>query len=117
MPGGHADRGYGCSANRLDALDFALAGPSRPAFGLAHLAFLAFTGTAVTFLFGLAPALRASTISPNRRIEIGRRKTAARIGLFRPLIAAQTAFGFVVLFVAGLCLASFAKLVSNRSRV
>ena len=74
------------------------------------LLFLAGVGSLVTFLFGLTPALRASSVSPNRALKSGGRQTAAA-GLFRPLVAAQTAFGFVVLFVAGLCLASFAKLV------
>lgn len=75
------------------------------------LAFLAGTGTLVTFLFGLAPALRASGVSPNHALKSGGERHTARIGLFRPLFAAQTAFGFVVLFIAGLCLASFTKLI------
>lgn len=77
------------------------------------LAFLAGMGTLVTFLFGLAPALRASAVSPSHALKSGGGKQTARIGLFRPLIAAQTAFGFMVLFVAGLCLASFAKLLGT----
>jgi hypothetical protein len=75
------------------------------------LCFVAGVGTVVTFLFGLAPALRASAVSPNHALKSGGGKQTARIGVFRPLVAAQTAFGFIVLFVAGLCLASFAKLV------
>ena len=34
-------------------------------------------------------------------------------GLFRPLVAAQIAFSFVVLFVGGLCLTSFVKLLQT----
>ena len=65
----------------------------------------------MTFLFGLAPAFRASAVSPNDALKSGSGKQTASVGLFRPLVAAQTAFSFIVLFVAGLCLASFAKLV------
>ena len=72
---------------------------------------LAGAGSLVTFLFGLAPAFRASAVSPNDALKSGSGKHTARIGLFRPLVAAQMAFSFVVLFVAGLCLTSFAKLV------
>jgi predicted permease len=74
------------------------------------LLFLTASGTLTTFLFGLAPALRASAVSPNGAIKSGGAKQTTRIGVFRPLVAAQTAFSFLVLFVAGLFLASFAKL-------
>ncbi len=73
------------------------------------VAFLAAMGSLVTVLFGLAPAVRASGVAPYSAMKTGGRQTAG-VGLFRPLVAAQTAFGFVVLFVAGLCLASFVKL-------
>jgi predicted permease len=73
------------------------------------VAFLAAMGSVVTVLFGLAPAVRASGVAPYSAMKAGGRQTAG-VGLFRPLIAAQVAFGFVVLFVAGLCLASFVKL-------
>ena len=55
------------------------------------LAFLALVGLLTTFLFGLAPA---------------------RMGVLRPVLSAQVGFSFVVLFVAGLLLISFAKLTS-----
>lgn len=77
------------------------------------LGFLTGAGCATAFLFGLAPALRASAVSPNDALKSGSVKQTVRISLFRPLIAAQTAFGFLVLFVAGLFLASFAKLVHS----
>ena len=70
------------------------------------VAFLAAMGGLVTVLFGLAPAVRASGVAPYSAMKTGGRQTAG-VGFFRPLVAAQTAFGFVVLFVAGLCLASF----------
>jgi hypothetical protein len=65
------------------------------------------------FLFGLAPALRAWAASPNDALKSGGGRQTTRIGLFRPLLAAQTAFSFIVLFVAGLFLASFANLVRS----
>ncbi|MEX2264594.1 MAG: ABC transporter permease [Bryobacteraceae bacterium] len=77
------------------------------------LAFLAAVGSLTTFLFGLAPAFRASAVSPNDALKSGSGKHTARAGLFRPLVTAQTAFSFVVLFVAGLFLTSFAKLVQT----
>jgi predicted permease len=55
------------------------------------LAFLGLVGLLTTFLFGMAPA---------------------RMGVLRPVLAAQVGFSFVVLFVAGLLLISFAKLTS-----
>jgi predicted permease len=75
------------------------------------LAFLAGTGSLVAGLFGLAPAIRASMVSPGDALKSDAGRHTARVGLFRPLVAAQVAFGFVVLFVAGLCLTSFVKLL------
>ena len=77
--------------------------------------FLAVAGSLVTFLFGLAPALRASAVSPNEALKSGSGRHTAKVGLFRPLVAAQTAFGFVVLFVAGLVPDQFRKAGSDRS--
>jgi putative ABC transport system permease protein len=75
------------------------------------LVFLAFAGSLVTLLFGLAPALRASAVSPHGALKAGTGKHTARIGLFRPLVVAQVAFSFVVLFIGGLCVTSFSNLV------
>ena len=75
------------------------------------IVFLTIAGSLVTFLFGVAPALRASAVSPNEALKSGSGRHTAKVGSFRALVAAQTAFGFVVLFVAGLCLISFVKLV------
>ena len=75
------------------------------------LAFLAVAGSVVTFLFGLAPAFRASAVSPGDALKSGSGRHTATGRLVPALVAAQTAFSFVVLFVAGLCLTSFAKLV------
>ena len=74
------------------------------------LGFLGGVGILVTFLFGLPPALHASAVPPAGALRSGGRH-ATHAGLFRPLVAAQIAFSFVVLFVAGLSLTSFVKLL------
>jgi predicted permease len=72
-------------------------------------AFLLSACTAATLLFALLPALRASGVSPNDALKSGGRQSA-RSGALRPMLAAQIAFSFVVLFVAGLLLMSFRQL-------
>ena len=76
------------------------------------IVFLGCAGMFVTFLFGLAPAIRASIVSPVDALKSGAGRHTPRIGLFRPLVAAQVAFGFVVLFVACLSLTSFVRLLN-----
>ncbi|HEV8043357.1 MAG TPA: ABC transporter permease [Bryobacteraceae bacterium] len=71
-------------------------------FGLA----LAF---GVTILFGLAPALRASSVKPVNALK-GGEDPHSRRRLMYALIAAQVAFCFVVHFVAGLFVTSFERL-------
>jgi predicted permease len=61
---------------------------------------------AVTFLFGLIPALRASTIKPANALK-GGEDPRSRGRLVQALIAVQVAFCFLVLFVAGLFITSF----------
>jgi predicted permease len=74
----------------------------------------------VTFLFGLAPALRASSATPASALKGGsdphsgwRSGWHSRRHSMHALIAVQAAFCFLVLFVAGLFAASFDRL-SNR---
>ena len=74
--------------------------------------FLAFVSLLTTLLFGMAPALRASASKPLDALQGGSGRQSARIGLLRPVLAAQVAFSFVVLFVAGLLLTSFYRLTS-----
>jgi predicted permease len=73
------------------------------------LAFLLSACTAATLLFALLPALRASGVSPNDALKSGGGQSA-RAGALRPMLAAQVAFSFVVLFVGGLLLMSFRQL-------
>jgi predicted permease len=66
---------------------------------------------AVTLLFGLAPALRASNVNPASALRGGASSPHGRRRLMHTLIAAQVAFCFVVLFVAGLFAATFNHLL------
>jgi predicted permease len=76
------------------------------------LGFLLAACTAATLLFALLPALRASGVSPHEALKSGGGKQSARTGALRPMVAAQIAFSFVVLFVAGLLLLSFNQLTN-----
>ena len=53
---------------------------------------------ATTVLFGLVPALRASSVSPHEALKAGGAKQSGRNSLLRPLLASQVGFSFVVLF-------------------
>ena len=66
----------------------------------------------VMLLFGLAPALRASAVQPVSALK-GGQDPHSRRRLMRALIGVQAAFCFLVLFVAGLFVATFQRL-SNR---
>jgi predicted permease len=66
----------------------------------------------VMLLFGLAPALRASGVKPASALK-GGQDPHSRRRLMLALIGVQTAFCFLVLFVAGLFVATFQRL-SNR---
>ena len=75
------------------------------------LAFCAMLTALVTCLFGLAPALRASTVKPIATLR-GEAPHRRRV-LMNALVAAQVMFCFVVHFVAGLFLATFDR-ISNQ---
>jgi putative ABC transport system permease protein len=64
---------------------------------------------AVTLLFGLAPALRASAVNPVSALKGGEDPHSKR-RLMHALIAVQVAFCFLVLFVAGLFVSTFQRL-------
>jgi predicted permease len=67
---------------------------------------------AVTFLFGLAPALRAAAVQPASALR-GGRDPHTRSRLMRSLIAVQVAFCFVVHLAAGLFVATYQRLSSQ----
>jgi predicted permease len=66
----------------------------------------------VMLLFGLAPALRASTVTPASALKGGEDPYSRRRWM-HGMIAAQVAFCFLVVFVAGLFVTTFDRL-SNR---
>jgi predicted permease len=63
----------------------------------------------VTLLFGLVPALRASSVNPVSALKGGEDPHSKR-RLMHALIAVQVAFCFLVLFVAGLFVTTFERL-------
>jgi predicted permease len=67
------------------------------------------TTVLITALFGLAPALRASSVEPMTALKSGGR-ASARFGAVRPFVAIQVAFSLIVLFVGGLLVMSFVRL-------
>ena len=78
---------------------------------------LAFTmGVALLtgLLFGLAPALRATRVSPNNFLkEHGRSVEAGRFGLGRALVTGQVALSLMLLVGAGLFLGTLRNLLST----
>ncbi|HEX4169291.1 MAG TPA: ABC transporter permease [Bryobacteraceae bacterium] len=66
-----------------------------------------------TILFGLAPALRASAVKPVSALKGGDPHTRQR--MMRLLVAAQVAFCVLVLFVAGLFMATSNRLSRQRT--
>jgi predicted permease len=78
---------------------------------------LAFTmGVAVLtgLLFGLAPALRATSVSPNNVLkEHARGMVAGRFGLGRALVTGQVALSLMLLVGAGLFLGTLRNLLST----
>ncbi|MFC5864088.1 ADOP family duplicated permease [Acidicapsa dinghuensis] len=66
----------------------------------------------VTLLFGLLPALRASGVKPVHALKGGDEPVAKKRSMYA-LIAAQVAFCFVVLFVAGLFATTLSKLTKQ----
>jgi predicted permease len=67
---------------------------------------------AVILLFGLAPALRASAMQPTIPLKGNEEPQAKRRSMYA-LVAAQTAFCFLVLFLAGLFAVTFHRLLSQ----
>ena len=64
---------------------------------------------AVTFVFGLGPALRASSVRPAAALKGGLIPRSRRRSM-HALVALQTSFCFIVLFIGGLFLATFDRL-------
>jgi len=73
------------------------------------MSFGAALALAVTLLFGLVPALRASAVKPVSALK-GGDDPHSRRRLMNALVAAQVAFCFLVHFVTGLFVASFERM-------
>jgi putative ABC transport system permease protein len=79
------------------------------------VAFVAVLGSLTTIVFGLVPALRASSAAPAHVSVISggsSRSYTSSPGLARSLMAAQIAFSLMILFVASLLLRSFDRLLA-----
>ena len=68
----------------------------------------------VTFLFGLMPALRASSVKPASALK-GGDDPHSRRRVMHLLIAVQVAFCFLVLFVGGLFVGTFDRLANQEN--
>jgi predicted permease len=109
--------GLGLAAAAAPAMVSLLSPASNPAYldlriDWRVLGYVALLCALTTVLFGLAPALRASTVSPSSALKAGGQKHSEGMGVFRPLVSAQVGFSFVVLFLSGLLLLTFQKLTS-----
>jgi predicted permease len=86
------------------------------------LAFAGALSLLSTLLFGLIPALRASSTQPEAALKAGGSQHSARVGALHWTLATQIGFSVSVLFLSGLLLLSFRKLIAvdlgfNRSNV
>ena len=63
-------------------------------------------------LFGLVPALRASSVSPNATLKAAAVRHSSSMGSLRWMLAAQIGFSVAVLFLSGLLILSFRKLIA-----
>jgi predicted permease len=80
--------------------------------GWPMLAFAAALASAVTILFGAAPAVRASSIEPTAVLAGGGTRQSGRTGLLRPLVGVQVGVSLTVVFVALLLVRSFDRLTA-----
>lgn len=76
------------------------------------LLFVAAVGCLTTVLFGLAPAVKASSVMPGEAAALGDRRSTAGAGMARSLVTAQIGFSLMILFLAGLLLRSFDRLLA-----
>ena len=76
------------------------------------LAFAGLLGLCATTLFGLLPALRASSTAPVEALKASGSRQTRRARLGGPLLSAQVACSLAVLLVAGLLMSSFRRLTN-----
>lgn len=75
------------------------------------LTFAATLSLLTTILFGIVPALRASAMRPEAALKASGAHHSARVHSLRWMLTAQIAFSVAVLFLSGLLLLSFRKLI------
>ena len=80
--------------------------------GARTLAFAVVLSLLTALVFGVVPALRASSASPSDALKAGGTQNSGRGGSLRWLLAAQVGFSVAVLFLSGLLLLSFRKLTA-----
>jgi predicted permease len=80
--------------------------------GSRTLAFAVALSLLTALLFGVVPALRASSVSPGYALKAGGTQNSGRMGSLRWMLAAQVGFSVAVLFLSGLLLLSFGKLIA-----
>jgi predicted permease len=108
--------GLACGTVMAQAIVRMLGPSSDPVYLDVHLGwrmavFAAAAGSAAMLLFALVPALRVSATNPNEALKSGGAKHSGRRAVLRPMLAAQVALSFTVLFLGGLFLLSFQKLL------
>lgn len=64
-----------------------------------------------TILFGIVPALRASSTSPSATLKWSDRQHSSRLRGLRVMLAVQVGFSVALLFLSGLLLLSFRRLI------
>jgi predicted permease len=80
--------------------------------GARTLAFAIGLSLLTAILCGAFPALRASAVAPGEALKAGGTQHSGRIGSLRWMLAAQVGFSVAVLFLSGLLLLSFRKLMA-----
>jgi predicted permease len=76
------------------------------------LAFAAALTLVTALIVGVVPALRASSATPDATLKAGGPQRSGRIGPLRWMLAAQIGFSVSVVFLSGLLLLSFRKLIT-----
>jgi putative ABC transport system permease protein len=95
-------------AKRLSATSFPSYLDIHPDWRL--LIFMSVAGLLTTLFFGALPSLRASAVHPNEALKSSAKQSSGA-GALRPLLVIQVAFSFMALFLSGLLLISFNKLI------
>jgi predicted permease len=78
----------------------------------ATLSFAVALSVITTLLFGIVPAVRASAAAPDAALKSGGTRHSGRVGALRWMVAAEIGFSVAVLFLSGLLLLSFQRLIS-----